>query len=158
MKRNNDTVLTENGFQAICRAHALREKERLFSESEIAYKLSFMFLAHPESYAYALFFDRSMAYRSFVKLKVKGEPIGRSVLEEIAKAIDSDPAIKAFIVSHNHRNALKVPSPEDIKTTDILTEHYRESKVKFLGHYIISDFEYMILTESSLKCLNYKKN
>lgn len=117
----------------------------LDSSSAIGYYLTFLTHSLDAGYAFALFLDKKYKLVSLVKLKQDGKPIPKPILDVIDSELKNK-KIKYFLVAHNHKDKPLIPSPEDIKTTDVITERYADSSAEFIGHYITSGFDYMIVT------------
>lgn len=126
-------------------AESKRSSVCLNSGSVIGYYLAFLTHSLDAGYAFALFLDRRHRPVRMITLKKSGKPIPKPIIEAIDSELE-DKRIKYFLVAHNHKNKPLIPSPDDIKTTDFITERYADSSAKFIGHYITSGFDYLILT------------
>ena len=68
----------------------------------------------------------------------------------VAEAIDralTDKRIVYFILAHNHFGNPTTPSFTDLYTTRLLYRKYSGTDTTFLGHYIISDLDYTVITD-----------
>jgi len=144
MSSNKKTIkpFTQVSFDL---AESKRTEVCLDSSSAIGYYLTFLTHNLNAGYAFALFLDKKHRLVSLVKLKQDGKPIPKPILDVIDSELENK-KIKYFLVAHNHKDKPLIPSPEDIKTTDVITERYAEHSAKFIGHYITSGFDYLIVT------------
>lgn len=122
---------------------------RLISNSDIGYYLTFLMLHLGEGHAFAFFLDRNRRLIKTLRLKKDKKPTDATVLESISSVLSSEGRCRYFFIAHNHKNKPLIPSPEDIITTDTVSETYRDSSVKFLGHFITSGLDYVCLTEGA---------
>ena len=122
-------------------------KQSLNTPSSMGYFVTMLMAGLGKGFAYGIMLGRGMKLLSVVPLKKNSRRNPESVLTSLEFAIESSGA-KSFIITHNHYNNPLNPSPEDILTTNVITEHFRNSPVKFLGHYIVSNFDYILLTEN----------
>ncbi len=145
MSYNNENGLKNHISEIFC----LAESERvttLDSESAIGYYLSFLFEPMKAGYAFAVFLDKKHRVVSTVKLKKAGVMASSTVSEAITNAL-KDKRIVSFIIAHNHYGNPTTPSFEDMATTNLLYRKFNGTKVNFLGHYVVSDFDYTVITD-----------
>lgn len=136
-------------------AEADRMKYSLSSPSAMGYFVTMLMAGLGKGFAYGIMLGRGMKLLSIVPLKKNGKRNPESVLATLDHAIASSGA-KYFIITHNHYNNPLTPSPEDILTTNVITEHYQRSSVKFLGHYIVSGYDYLLINDKGKISREYK--
>lgn len=71
-----------------------------------------------------------------------GVPVRRIV--EIALSTNAT----SVVLAHNHPSGMAVPSPDDIQTTELLSDALRAVDVYLLDHMIFSDDEHVSMTQS----------
>ncbi len=118
----------------------------LETESAIGYYLSFMMEPMGAGYAFVIFLDRRRRVVTTVKVKDAGFMVSSTVAEAIDRALRNK-RIEYFILAHNHFGNPTTPSFADLHTTRLLYRKYSGTGTKFLGHYIISDFDYTVITD-----------
>lgn len=138
-----------------CIAHAKSNGVKLTSPSAIGYYLTFSMLGLDEGQAFALFLDRNKKLIRTLRLKRHGKMISSTVIDAISSTVRELRSAKYFLLVHNHKNKPLTPSPEDIITTDVVSEHFRDSGISFIGHYITSGVDYVLLTDKGIERRSY---
>lgn len=119
---------------------------KLSSPTALGYYLTMFMSGFGAGHAYGILFNKHMCPVRIISLKREGKRSPRYVLDSLDSGISLCRA-RYLVLVHNHYNNPLRPSPDDILTTDVVTEYYRNSKIKFLGHYIVSNYDYILLTE-----------
>ncbi|MBR6807821.1 MAG: hypothetical protein IKM46_05485 [Clostridia bacterium] len=116
----------------------------LNSISAIGYYLGFLTYGLGAGYAFAVFLDKKHRLLKTVKLKQERLPIPEPILDAIDSELE-DKRVKYFFVAHNHKGKPLIPSIDDKVTTDAITVRYANSSAEFIGHYITSGVDYLLL-------------
>ena len=141
---NNNIEIKPFARTAFEVAETKRVAPYLDSASAIGYYLGFLTYGLGPGYAFALFLDKKRKLLKTVKLKQEGLPIPESILDAIDSEL-KDKRVKYFLVAHNHKDKPLVPSIDDRITTDAITARYAKSSAEFIGHYITSGFDYLLV-------------
>lgn len=109
----------------------------LKNPAAIGYALTCLMRAEKDGFACAMLLDGRQKYITAVCLKRHGEMAEQSVTELIAEAAEKYRA-SYFVVAHNHKAGILLPSNADLMTTELIRQRFLNEKVKFLEHYIIA--------------------
>ena len=144
MSSDNNTKLKPFARTAFEISETDRVSKYLNSSTAIGYYLGFLTYGLGPGFAFALFLDKNHKLLKTVKLKQDRLPIPKSIIDAIDAELE-DKRVKYFLVAHNHKDKPLIPSVDDRITTDAITVRYASSNAKFIGHYITSGFDYLVV-------------
>ena len=108
------------------------------TKSRLGFLLCSFLDGREEDTACAVFFSGRMKF-----LGISLTDISYAHLCDVIDTLAAGYGAKYFVIAHTHAGNPVVPSNEDLTTTEILKKRYSDGSLKFLDHYIVSDYDYM---------------